>query len=120
MPLLNDDPTSPDTRLPFLPIHNLGANDIEDSHYDLDGLVNSNTMTPLPSSRFVPRSLLGAGSRNGDREMMGHLYASQIASAITTKNPDESRVLVLGLGMPKVEMERAVFAQVVDLVVQVI
>lgn len=75
----------------------------------------------LPSNRFTPRSLLGAGS--SDREMLGHLYASQIANAITTKNPDEHRTLVLGLGLGKdaaVEMDRDVFFKVIDLVLQCI
>jgi proteasome assembly chaperone 3 len=75
----------------------------------------------LHSNRFTPRSILGAG--NADREMLGHLYASQIANAITTKNPDENRALVLGLGLGKsaaVEMDRDIFFQVVDLVLQCI
>lgn len=50
--------------------------------------------------------------------MMGHLYASQIASAITTKNPDESRVLVLGLGLPKVETDRETFLQIMEMIFQ--
>lgn len=73
----------------------------------------------LPLNRFTPRSLLGAG--NAEREMMGHLYASQIANAITTKNPNENRTLVLGLGLGKdaaVEMDRDVFSMVIDLVLQ--
>jgi proteasome assembly chaperone 3 len=65
--------------------------------------------------------LLGAG--NTDREMLGHLYASQIANAITTKNPDERRTLVLGLGLGKdaaAELNRDVFFKVIDLVLQCI
>ena len=53
----------------------------------------------LPSTRFSPRTLLGAGGT--DRETTGQLYASQIANAITTKSPEESRSLMLGLGLPK-------------------
>jgi proteasome assembly chaperone 3 len=55
--------------------------------------------------------------------MLGHLYASQIANAITTKNPDEHRTLVLGLGVGKdaaVDMNRDVFSKVLDLVLQCI
>lgn len=54
---------------------------------------------------------------------MGQLYASQIASAITTKNAAESRTLVLGLGLGKeagVEADRETFLRVVDLVVEVL
>lgn len=97
-PLSNSNPTSADTHLS-----------------------TSGEETLLPSNRFTPRSLLGVG--NADREMLGHLYASQIANAITTKNPDENRALVLGLGLGKgaaVEMDRDIFFQVVDLVLQCI
>lgn len=55
--------------------------------------------------------------------MLGHLYASQIADAITKKNPDEHRTLVLGLGLGKnaaAEINRDVFFKVVDLVLQCI
>jgi len=55
--------------------------------------------------------------------MMGQLYASQIASAITTKNTEESRILVLGLGLGKeagVEADRETFLRVVELVLEVI
>lgn len=75
----------------------------------------------LPSTRFTPRSLLGAG--NPQREMMGHLYASQIASAITTKNAEETRTLVLGLGLGKeagVEPDRDTFSKITELVLEVI
>ena len=75
----------------------------------------------LPSTRFTPRSLLGAG--NPQREMMGQLYASQVASAITTKNAEESRTLVLGLGLGKeagVDADRETFLKVVELVLEVI
>jgi proteasome assembly chaperone 3 len=72
----------------------------------------------LPSSRFLPRTLLGAGGT--DREAMGQLYASQIAHAIVTKSPEESRSLMLGLGLAKVEMDRDVFLQVIDLVLSVL
>ena len=54
---------------------------------------------------------------------MGQLYASQIASAITTKNADESRTLVLGLGLGKeagVEADRETFIKVVELVLEIV
>ena len=92
-PLINENPTSLDTRL---------MNDLSDDN------------ALLPAARFTPRTLLGAGS--GDREMMGHLYASHIATAITNKNPDESRALVLGLGLPKVDTSREHFLQIMELV----
>jgi len=89
---------------------------------DTAPLLSSSTEDALlPSARFTPRSLLGAGTPQ--REMMGQLYASQIASAITTKNPDETRTLVLGLGLGKeagVEADRDTFLKIVELVLECI
>lgn len=97
VPLLGDNPTQSD---PYFQTNRSGE----------DAL--------LPSARFSPRTLLGAGGT--DREAMGQLYASQIASAITTKSPEESRSLVLGLGLAKVEMDRDVFLKIIDLVLSVL
>ncbi|KAI1623203.1 hypothetical protein EDD37DRAFT_461595 [Exophiala viscosa] len=72
----------------------------------------------LPSARFSPRVLLGAGGP--DREALGQLYASQIANAIVTKSPEESRSLMLGLGLAKADLDRDVFLQVIDLVLSVL
>lgn len=52
--------------------------------------------------------------------MMGQLFASQVAHAITTKTPTETRALMLGLGLAKAEMDRDYFLQIVDLVLNVI
>lgn len=97
VPLLSDNPTQAD---PFF--HTL--------HSDDDAL--------LPASRFAPRTLLGAA--NSEREVMGQLFASQIAHAITTKNSEESRPLLLGLGLVKVEENRDLFLKIIDLVLQVL
>lgn len=51
-------------------------------------------------------------------EMIGQLYARQIASAILSKTPNERRALVVGLGLLSVEADRDVFFAVVDLVLQ--
>lgn len=98
VPLLADDPTSSD------PHFNLAEN------MDGDSL--------LPVTRFQPRTLLGAGGT--ERETMGQLYASQIASLITTKNPEESRSLMLGLGLAKVDLSRDTFLEILDLVTKVL
>jgi proteasome assembly chaperone 3 len=97
VPLLSDNPTQSDSYF-------------QTTRSDEDAL--------LPSARFQPRTLLGAAT--SDREMMGHLYASQIAHAITTKSPDESRSLMLGLGLAKADQDREVFLQVIDLVLKVL
>ncbi|OAL22467.1 hypothetical protein AYO22_07025 [Fonsecaea multimorphosa] len=97
VPLLSDNPTHSD---PYFQTGRTGDDSL------------------LPSIRFSPRTLLGAGG--SEREAMGQLYASQIADAIVTKTPDESRALMLGLGLAKVELERDVFLQIVDLVLSVL
>ena len=96
VPLSPENPTQADTQ-PFL---NLATND-----------------ALLPATRFSPRFLLGAGT--AQREMMGQLYATQIASAVTTKNPSENRTLLLGLGLGNqagTEANQDVFSQIVNLV----
>ncbi|KAK6365629.1 hypothetical protein LTS17_011015 [Exophiala oligosperma] len=97
VPLLSDNPTQTD---PYF----------QTTRSDEDSL--------LPSARFTPRVLLGAGG--SDRETMGQVYASQIANAIVTKSPEESRSLMLGLGLAKVELDRDVFLQIIDLVLSVL
>jgi proteasome assembly chaperone 3 len=72
----------------------------------------------LPLGHLTPKTLLGAGGEQ--RETLGHLYASQIASAIATRNPEESRTVLVGFGLQKVDMEREAFFDLIELVHQVI
>ncbi|KIX09885.1 uncharacterized protein Z518_00966 [Rhinocladiella mackenziei CBS 650.93] len=97
VPLLSDNPTHSD---PYFQTNRSGE----------DAL--------LPPARFSPRNLLGAGG--ADREIMGQLYASQIANAIATKSPEETRSLMLGLGLVKADPDREVFLQIIDLVLSVL
>jgi len=99
VPLLADNPTS------------------SDPHFNIAQNVDEGDSL-LPVTRFQPRTLLGAGGT--ERETMGQLYASQIASLITTKNPEESRSLMLGLGLAKVDLSRDTFLEVLDLVTKVL
>ena len=50
---------------------------------------------------------------------MGHLYASQIASVIATRNPEESRTVLVGLGLQKVDLERETFFDLLELLQKV-
>lgn len=59
----------------------------------------------------------GGGER---RETLGHLYASQIARIIATRNPEESRTVVVGLGLQKVDIEREAFFDMLELLQKVI
>ena len=72
----------------------------------------------LPLEHLTPKTLLGAGGEQ--RETLGHLYASQIASVIATRNPDETRTVVVGLGLQKVDMEREAFFDLLELLQKVI
>jgi len=72
----------------------------------------------LPLGHLTPKTLLGAGGEQ--RETLGHLYASQIASAIVTRDPEETRTVVVGFGLQKVEMEREGFFDMMELIQKVL
>ncbi|KAL4776094.1 hypothetical protein BDW60DRAFT_106717 [Aspergillus nidulans var. acristatus] len=72
----------------------------------------------LPLSNLTATSILGG--RAPGHEVVGQLYARQIASAIVTKTPNENRLLVVGLGLETAEADRDVFFAVIDLVLQCI
>lgn len=72
----------------------------------------------LPLNHLTPMTLLGAG---GDqRETLGHLIATQIASTILTKDPEETRTVLVGLGLQKPNLEREGFFDIVELVQKVL
>lgn len=72
-----------------------------------------NDLLPLPY--LTPRTLLGAA--DPDRELIGHLYATQIASTLATKNPADTRTLVLGLGLARIDADRETFFDIMDLII---
>jgi len=72
----------------------------------------------LPLNHLTPKTLLGAGGEQ--RETIGHLYATQIASTIATRNPEEMRTVLVGLGLMKIDMEREAFFDLLELVQKVI
>ena len=65
---------------------------------------------------LTPKTLLGSG----DRETMGQLYASQIASHLCLRDPEERRTLLLGLGLEKAESNSEAFFDLMELVQQVL
>lgn len=71
----------------------------------------------LPATPWTPKTLLGAAGEG--RDTLGHLYAAQIASHLSLRNPDEKRTLLLGLGLEKVETAREAFFDMLELVQQV-
>ncbi|KAK4044802.1 hypothetical protein C8A01DRAFT_11832 [Parachaetomium inaequale] len=72
----------------------------------------------LPSTHLTPKTLVGSGGE--ERETLGHLYASQIASHLTLRDPEEKRTLLLGLGLEKVEGGGEAFYDLLELVLQVV
>lgn len=77
-----------------------------------------------PSSDLLPRADLTAttvlGGADSERNTTGQLFATQIASAIATRNPDEKRLVVVGLGMKKASIEREAFMDILGMVLGII
>jgi len=73
---------------------------------------SSDELLPLP--QLTPRMLLGGA--DSDREALGQLYASQIASAIVMRNKDEHRSVLLGLGFQDKEHDRQSFIDILELI----
>jgi len=72
----------------------------------------------LPMPHLTATTILGGRAQNADT--IGELYATQIASAIAAKNPEEKRLLVLGMGMSKVETDGQSYMEVLQLVLECI
>ncbi|KAI9683207.1 MAG: hypothetical protein M1829_005998 [Trizodia sp. TS-e1964] len=68
----------------------------------------------LPMAHLTPKTLLGGS--DSKRQVMGYLCASQIASTISTKNPGETRTVIVGLGLLNVDHEREDFFSIIELV----
>ncbi|KAL8708714.1 MAG: hypothetical protein Q9220_006439 [cf. Caloplaca sp. 1 TL-2023] len=68
----------------------------------------------LPMTHLTPKTLLGGS--NQERETIGQLYAAQIASIIATKNPQDKRTVLVGLGLNKSAVSREDFYNTMDLV----
>jgi proteasome assembly chaperone 3 len=65
-------------------------------------------------AHLSPKTLLGGSA--SERETMGQLYATQIASSIVTRNPEEKRTVLIGFGLRDVKVDREVFFDIIDLV----
>lgn len=68
----------------------------------------------LPRAHFTPKTLLGGST--SQRDIFGQLYATKIASIIITKNPQEHRTVLVGLGLIDFTAKREVFYDIIDLV----
>ena len=104
-------------KLPHIERHQIQVPlDAPDPEFAGQQLPSSSEDGLLPMTHLSPKTLFGAA--NTERETMGQLYATQIASAILTKNPEERRSVLVGLGLSNVEASREVFYDTIDLVLQ--
>ncbi|EFE38367.1 hypothetical protein TRV_07025 [Trichophyton verrucosum HKI 0517] len=83
---------------------------------DFQTLTSNQEDALLPRPEFNATPLLGG--RSGDWEVVGQLYACQIATAIAAKSPEEKRLLVVGLGLETPDIDRDIYLGIVDLVLQ--
>lgn len=60
------------------------------------------------------------GGGGEQRETLGHLYATQIASTIATMNPEETRMIMVGFGLDKVDMARETFFDLLELLQKIL
>ena len=89
------------------------------SWYDDNGTVQGlegSQLLPLPS--LTATTVLGANGT--ERDTLGQLFATQIASAITAKSPEEERLLVLGTGFKSKHIERESFLKILEGVLKVL
>ncbi|KAF2137314.1 uncharacterized protein K452DRAFT_291710 [Aplosporella prunicola CBS 121167] len=68
----------------------------------------------LPMPHLTATTILGGTVP--ERDTVAQLVATQIASALATKNPGEERLLVVGLGLEGKELGREAFMDLVELV----
>lgn len=72
----------------------------------------------LPSTHLTPSTLLGGGGE--ERETLGQLYAAQLASFLTMRDPEDRRTLVLGMGLVTVDAQREAFFDLFELAQKVL
>lgn len=77
-----------------------------------EGEVFDDSLLPLP--HLTPVTLLGGADET--REQTGQLLAVQIASAITSRNKEEGRMVTVGLGLKQKEMDQRSFMEILELV----
>jgi proteasome assembly chaperone 3 len=77
-----------------------------------------------PASDLLPMHHLTAttilGGTVPELEILGQTLATQIASAIKTRDERETRIVVLGMGLDKGMVHREEFSELIGLVLEVI
>lgn len=82
------------------------------AEHSLPALIDEDDL--LPKAQFTPKTLLGGST--SERDTFGQLYATKIASIIITKNPQEHRTILVGLGLSNFNAKSDVFYDIIDLV----
>ena len=81
-------------------------------------------MSEDPDSQLLPMPDLTAttvmGASGTERDTMGQLIGTQVASAIAAQDPDEKRLLLVGMGLRKAELDRPSFLEILEMVLQCI
>lgn len=95
VPLESTDPTLTDRRVQY------GEDDGSD-------------LLPLP--HLTATTILGGA--DPERDTLGQLFATQIASSIAGRMPEEKRLLVVGMGFRSKETDGETFVQILDLVME--
>jgi proteasome assembly chaperone 3 len=77
-----------------------------------------------PASDLLPMHHLTAttvlGGTVPELEILGQTLATQIASAVKTRDERETRIVVLGMGLDKSMINREAFSELIGLVLEVI
>ena len=71
---------------------------------------DDNDLLPMP--HLTATTVMGGTVP--ERDTVRQLLATQIASAITTRNSEESRLVVVGLGLEKADLGSEEFMDLVD------
>ena len=107
MPL--DNATADQSMIP------LTSSNYEDGEDEVEDEVDAESNL-LPLSHLTASTILG-GTLPG-MNTIGQLCATQIASAVLARNPEERRLLVVGLGLQNVITDRSAFFDLVELVMK--
>ena len=87
-------------------------------------MIDKRSMCEEDGSQLLPKPQLTAstilGATGSERDTFGQLIGTQVGSAIISKNPEETRMLVVGIGMKSAEVSQDEFLSILDMILQCI